>query len=133
MLVVGTMPSHFGWARHDVGQERKEEESGAAGPDNNSDPNTSWVVFCCRTDSYTCDAHDPHWDAQKQQVGRQENIEIQRRNGALLSENGFLSLLVTARCRASASALPLAPPDENGFCLFHPSWKTGASTHSQWW
>ena len=45
MDTVDTMPSHFGWARHDVGQERKEEESGAAGPDNNSDPNTSWFFF----------------------------------------------------------------------------------------
>ena len=52
-----------------------------------SDPNTS-CFFCCRTDSYTCDACDPHWDAQKQEVGRQENSEVQRRYEALLSRNG---------------------------------------------
>ena len=46
-------------------------------PKNNSDPNTC-CFFCCRTDSYTCDACEPHWDAQKQQVGRQENSETQR-------------------------------------------------------
>ena len=56
-------------------------------PKNNNDPNTS-CFFCCRTDSYTCDACDPRWDEQKQQVGRQENSEIQRRYEALLSRNG---------------------------------------------
>ena len=52
-----------------------------------TDPNTC-CFFCCRTDSYTCDACDPHWDEQKQQVGRQENSEIQRRYAAILSSNG---------------------------------------------
>ena len=56
-------------------------------PKNNSDPNTC-CFFCCRTDSYTCDACEPHWDAQKQQVGRQENSEIQRRYAAILDSNG---------------------------------------------
>ena len=56
-------------------------------PNNNNDPNTS-CFFCCRTDSYTCDACDPHWDEQKQQVGRQDNSEVQRRYEALPSSNG---------------------------------------------